>query len=636
MKKTIVFLFCFIAVNACFAADVDFLKLIKNKKWDEISRLTDEKKIRLEDFSEDVVSSGYSYIHSSYLRHGRYFVFGSVEENKNGDYDWFNTVYVKEFVDGEFKPSTISMKTPFSVDTPMFYKNMLVKTDQSNGYFYSLSTGKLVKKISMHGEEWSRKKFTKADENYGYTKTIKLNDYEMDVWKIRYTTKWYIRFFHGDDKKNQVFRDKEIYYGGSGASKISESLYLMNYSLDGLNGVKLINTKRLKKYIDSFLRENNERKHYIETIKRVALSADVKDNLPLWKEFSDKFPSFLSAKDLNNKIAKAFKDNAKNNGIELLAEYKKYNKGQRYVPVATRSYYTHENQGYTVNGQYVNKTRHIKNSVDSGGYNESITGYDLVFALDNQGDTPVIVDFEAYWTGLGYYYDKVKVGCTFFGLVCDGEESRRFSKKSDRTFKQTFLVSGQGRVKHKFFAGEEQPNDMKYVLTRVEKVSDNLFQEYNFVVGDEGLSDRQETRKKYQWLLKQPKLEPFYGALKEAVLQKEQYHRDKYNEKFIGDVSVDVVFDDNFDPDFKNKVKVNVISKGKPFDVDVKTPQGVKKDIKVHSKQKGLDLPQVGYCLFCKYDASFVMNGIKGLSKKDVLDAVKVSYVKEVGDHWKP
>jgi hypothetical protein len=324
----------------------------------------------------------------------------------------------------------------------------------------------------------------------------------------------------------------------------------------------------------------------------------------------------------------AFNKSLKLSGLSLITKVKKVQKGQRYVPSVTNTYYTTEDHSYTVNGKYVSKLKSNKNYTSDGGYNVDVKGFDLIFAVDNESTQAYIVTLEVNWNNTELYYAKESY-CMQRGWFFCSQSGKRYSEKersSSKTFQKKYIVGSGGRIKHRIYIGEKKPNlgDLTYKIIDFKAINKDLLNKMQFINSQKGLEKYQVSQNYFTELKKNILLSDFHDSLSKRMDVISRFQKDKFNSKHISLAKIAFEFGKKFDPDFDNKVIVTLLSK-QPLLIDLSTPQGKKNKLEVLKKEKS---PWgINYCMSCEYSLKLSLNAISGLSKKEIKEQTKIEYV---------
>ncbi len=397
--------------------------------------------------------------------------------------------------------------------------------------------------------------------------------------------------------------------------------------------VFLIEPERLNKYFAEY----KKRQKYADRIDKEAkqfvknLNFNLIDRNVL-RIFSDIFPGYLDNSDLENRLAKYYANIAENEyGIKIQNSTKETTKGTKYIPQVKNTYYTSEDQSYILNGQYIHKSRPKKETVTTGGYEKTVLGWDLIFAVDNESTDKAnyVVEVEATWTSTEYHPEKERY-CLKKGFIfCSdwGERYREKAKKMPKKFNQNYLIGSGGRVKHNLYLGEKKPHDLQIFISNARKVSDEHFEKYKHVMSKSGLKDL-ETAKDYVSALKSIKVfSPFIEILKNRLQEIAQHQKDVFNDENIGLASYEVELPRKYDKDFENNIILVVTTKDKPLKVKISTPSKTR-ELNVNRQVSGYQI--FGKCLFCKYEGRLELSNIKDVQKEDINNQFKISYVYKI------
>jgi len=346
-------------------------------------------------------------------------------------------------------------------------------------------------------------------------------------------------------------------------------------------------------------------------------------------------PEYINPKQLEAELASYYTARAKDQyGLNVLESIKAVDKGSRYVPTVTSTYYTHEDQSYSINGQYVHKTGPSKsNQVNSGGYDQAISGFDLVFAIDNTKKKSYQIELEANWTAAESYNAKESY-CMQRGFIfCSQRGTRNVTKykTQSKKVKQSYLIGHEGRIKHKFYLGEKQPSDLIFYISSVKPVDDQHFSVYENIMSNSHDEELNVTKELIDQIKQQKLFLPFHGSLDDRFKALVQQKRDQFFEQQLPEVSLNFQFPEKFDPDFDNNVKVSIISQGMPVKIDLETNKA-DHSYTVNQKTSGFEVAQ-GYCFFCEYSKEINLN-FKGMSKAKIQDTVKIKYLYGITDNW--
>ncbi|PJC87314.1 hypothetical protein CSW98_05275 [Vibrio sp. HA2012] len=311
--------------------------------------------------------------------------------------------------------------------------------------------------------------------------------------------------------------------------------------------------------------------------------------------------------------------------LSILTNIKEEKSGSRYIPTVSNTYYTTVDESYYVDGQYVSKYKTQENNVVSDGYDESIYTKNLIFAIDNQSDKAYSILFQANWTSTEYYYEEESY-CSRMGWIFCKQWSKRNVRKEKyipKRYRQYFIMSPQGRVKNRITLGEKEPDDLVYTITEFNIVPSDIFEEYSRVM--EGVSE--ENLAKIHQLKDEKILIPYLKNLEDRASVIRRKLDEIFSDKHIADSSFAVVLPQKYDPEFTNKVTINVIAKNMPLNITLKTPVG-EKQADAYKKISGIKISD--YCFFCEYQGEIVLEGIKGISGKQWNTDVSVGFVRPV------
>lgn len=483
------------------------------------------------------------------------------------------------------------------------------------------------------GRKVVNKSYKKIEKDYYSFRSSFINNKKSGsvIYSENYTIKYENKSIHVIDSAE----NKYTYNTGSSAEYIYDE---RSNSLIVEFGSKLavVPLSDLIERTEINIEKEKYRKSFVADLNSYFESMDYSvANIEKLRMYSKIFPQFLSREELESRTKTAFDSVAKNKGFKLIGDIKKTSKGERYVPVVSNTYYSSEDQSYYVNGEYVHKSKPKRETVSSGGYSVDVTGYDLYFAIDNDSEVPSIATFEASWSETEYYYKKVKDRCLsrFFACLDWSYKNERKERTNLRHFKQNFLVGKGGRAKHKIYLGEKEPNDLVFYITNFLKVDEGLFEKFEYVTSNSALDNRDSARSAYKNIYQNKVIQDFSDILTNRMKEVEDHHKNIFNDNNSSLVTVDVVFDKKFDPDFESSVTVLVKSKEKPLIVNINTPVGVEENIILNSLSSGWEF--YGYCFFCEYTDSFEIERIKGYSKQQVLEKVSVQFVFDPLDTWK-
>lgn len=337
-----------------------------------------------------------------------------------------------------------------------------------------------------------------------------------------------------------------------------------------------------------------------------------------WQAFAERYSDYLTKQEVFERAQQFVAANPVHPGVTLQTSIDNYVQGERYIPQVINSYYTTEDQSYSLNGEYVNKLVSKRREITSKGYNLSINGFDRIFAIENNSSEPQLVLYKSFWRGAEKKVEKERY-CARSGLFsCQDYDERYVAKPyySDRDYQQAFFIAPGGRVKHRYLLGEEKPESVTDYIAEVTPLGPDLFKELQVVFGDEAMDAGDSTLRVIERLSKREDLAGLRSALGARVIEIQQHMAARFDSEHRAGSAVALSFPDQFDPDFANVITAKVVSDVGAFTAIVATPVG-KRRVAVYKQSSGYRV--YGYCLFCEWESdSFKIEVPRGMDKQSV------------------
>lgn len=398
-------------------------------------------------------------------------------------------------------------------------------------YLTSSSSNKIKKKFAKI------RRLSDTPKNESWTKELTIDNIGM---KARYCS------------LDLTIDNQTVRFSIGKCNKYSKHIYL-NHLKNGYLAIKnnnilyIVDPKKLIAYSKSYLKDLSYKNSLEGQIKKFTENIDLskydKDTL---RNFAVKFPSYLSPSKIENDIGDYYTKQAESKyGLKLVTSIKDTKRGKRRVPYVSNTYYTSEDQSYYVNGQYIHKSKPKTQTSSSGGYDESIYGYEFLFAIDNTFDKSYIAEVEAVWHATEYYYKKERY-CMKRGFFFCSDYGYRNVKKETRKKKrvnQTFIIGKDGRVKHSFYLGEKKPSDISFFISNIKQIDNKSFNAYESIMSLKGKKELLKSEQNIEMLVSKKEFSPFKNTLLKRKMEIQKYHRDIFSKENIKTVELDITVD---------------------------------------------------------------------------------------------
>ncbi|MDY0328134.1 MAG: hypothetical protein RBR07_07805 [Arcobacteraceae bacterium] len=203
-----------------------------------------------------------------------------------------------------------------------------------------------------------------------------------------------------------------------------------------------------------------------ELIYETAYNKAEKDNtLESYINFKKKYSQAKQVSKIDNKLFELAK-------FSLRQTYKEGAIGERYVPTSTYTSSTPNSTTTYINGKAYTSTMYDTNTSYSGGSNEKVYGYKLIYDITNQSKNYYIVSLEAKWDGYYSHYQTYNTGA--WG---DGDTRTKLVEETQSSkYLETFLLGPDEIYKDQFEVGEKKPENLNIVISQLEKVDKSYYE----------------------------------------------------------------------------------------------------------------------------------------------------------------
>lgn len=243
--------------------------------------------------------------------------------------------------------------------------------------------------------------------------------------------------------------------------------------------------------------------------------------------------------------------------------YKHGKIGEYYVPTTTYSSSTPKTQTTYINGNAYNKTTYENNTSYGGGYTNDRMGYKGIIKINNNSKHYYLITTESTWRGKYTTVESYKQGA--WG---DGDTRNKWGTTyKSGSLEQHFILKPGTGYKFQAEIGEAKAS-ISTKISHATIIDQEYYEALIYAMDSKnravGLIDK---------FLQDKRIKNWHSRLQSIKKEIKQNINDEFSKENIESASVQLIFPENYDPDFKSNITVEV-SAGSSMCVHYKAPFG--------------------------------------------------------------